>query len=315
MKISEIKTGNSLKYDYKDEEGKERTLIGTFVSVPKGKEEGLFIGYIKGLNEVKEYKVLFANSQKAADEITNNLWDYRNTYGMVPRNFSPTRMPKVISDKLKRAVREGKKVVETKNKIKEYEKEIEKLHYQMSAEGAVLREELEDLDEVVKLNSRMDFSQLTEREMTRMYLEQLEQLSTQKNQEATPFYFSEKNMKYDGEQIYGHINISFERELWGEVDGYESFDDMVAMLGQEAPVKALRETAKRITEGDNGIQVIASDYVQWDVDEMKYRPFLNFTLGLRVTDYNKAKKVGKELIENIHHYGIKMSQRERRSFW
>ena len=316
MKISEIKVGNSLKYDYKDEEGKDRTLIGMFVSVPKGTNEGLFIGYIKGLNEVKEYRVLFADSQKKADEITKNSWNYNYIYGMVPRNFSPTRMPKKISEKLRRTVREGVKVVETQNKIKALEKEIKKLQKEKSAEGEIFREELNELNEVVKLNTRMDFSQLTEKELTHLYIKQLQKLLSKKNLERSPFSFHKNKMNYEGTQVYGSIDIAFERELWGEVDGHESFDDMVAMMGKEASVRELRAMAKRITEGNNGVQVIASDFVQWDVDEMKFRPFLTFSIGLRVTDYNKAKKVGEKLIDDIHYHGTKMSQLERRRiFW
>lgn len=118
MKISEIKDGMSIKYEairLKNEINKKvvqesYTLIGMFMELPKVyqggngrtyQKEGKFIGYKKGSNQLQEVKVYFHES----DEVVIKELDRTVMIGSLPMNInrlSATRMPKVISDHLKR---------------------------------------------------------------------------------------------------------------------------------------------------------------------------------------------------------------------
>ena len=112
MKISEVKDGVSLKYEAITITGKTKepyTLIGMFMELPtnfikEGREyhiSGKFIGYIKGSGQLQELSVSFYNS----DEDANKAFRDRFSQNDLPINInrlSATRMPKVISDHLKK---------------------------------------------------------------------------------------------------------------------------------------------------------------------------------------------------------------------
>lgn len=145
MKLSEIGTGTSLKYEF-PAVGKQGayTLVGMFVELPNryrksngnyAQVSGLFIGYIKGTSQFKKLKVYFYTSDKDATDSWENVISH-DSISMNINRLSATRMPKNVSDylkalhkqyhdenkrqeEIKRLEDQSKKATETINKLSE----------------------------------------------------------------------------------------------------------------------------------------------------------------------------------------------------
>lgn len=166
MKISEVKDGISLKYEgvtVTRQKQEPFTLVGMFMEIPKSykagdgnnyQNGGTFIGYIKGTNQLKTLTVYFYNSDKA---VAKDL-DYRVKKEEFPMNIerlSATRMPKVISDHLKRL----HKQYQEENKRQE---EIERLEQQSNKANETLEKLSTTLANSLKKELKLDLKRTPE---------------------------------------------------------------------------------------------------------------------------------------------------------
>ena len=194
MKISEIKDGMSLKYDAITITGKKKetyTLVGMFMDLPKSfkyegkpyQSYGKFIGYIKGSGQLQELQVYFYNSD---EEVTKEL-ENRTSQVELPMNInrvSATRMPKVISDHLK-------KLHKQYQEEKKRQSEIRKLEAQSTKANDTIYSLTKTISADLKNEIKTDYKNLPD---STFYLTATKLFSKYKNRhDITDVYVKDEN--------------------------------------------------------------------------------------------------------------------------
>ena len=169
MNISELRDGMSLKYEsiaIKEKNKEAFTLIGTFMTLPKKVKEGtasfdqlpgIFVGYIKGSNQLKKVHVYLFKTDK---EVLNfNSKGYKpELLAMNVNRLTSTRIPKVISDHLKKL----HKQYQDDLKI---QMEITRLQKESSKKNKTIDSLSETLDNNLKESLKPDYKALSDLEM------------------------------------------------------------------------------------------------------------------------------------------------------
>ena len=169
MKISELRDGMSLKYEYIDikEKNKEAyTLIGTFMTLPKKVKDGIasydqlpgiFVGYIKGSNQLKKVHVYLFKTDKEV-LIFNSKGYKTDLLAMNVNRLSATRIPKVISDHLHKLHKQYQDDLKL-------QMEISRLQRESSKKNKTIESLSETLSNNLKAEILPDYKSLSDLEM------------------------------------------------------------------------------------------------------------------------------------------------------
>lgn len=241
MKRSEIVTGTSVKYEavrlrnlntnkvVQD----EYTLVGMFMELPhKSKSQftsgvlkelpGTFVGYIKGSSQLKTLQVYLVNSDNEVVKLKEYYKNYEFLFMNINR-LSATRMPKNVSDYLKKLHKKYQSNVKLKL-------EVDRLNAQTTKNNQEIvnlaKEITKDLEKTVEVDystiPNMELLEIVERELNKKNLnkdlEEIVAVEKDGDQSLTIMFDLESLYNPKEFELYedGDGGVSAEKELTKE---------------------------------------------------------------------------------------------------